>query len=475
MRKSCFLCKQPSFISHVPMALRSQKISSSSRWPKVLAWTGVALAVLIFIGLAVVKMWVNSYLRSAEFRKQISERTAEHLQAQVEIAPIRFATTEFFCDGLKGEGARAGKFSDIKVENVHGEFRLPSVWRMIFGDKKFRVENVDVQRVAVNFFENRLPLSLPRPEKKHKLTEIGRIGVRELSVGWEGGSVSGLAVEAKPVESGWKMTGDGGHVKQRGLPDMDIAALRVVHKEPTLFVQEARLRAEGGEVSVTGEVTEKENVDLQFKATGVNVTPLLPEDWRARLHGRVTGDGRVQISLRDGVSSSPVVSGHAELQQAVLEALPVLEKIANFTKTDRFRRLQLNQVRGDFRHDKNGLHVTNLTVESDRLIVVKGAFTVANGEIDGTFQLGITPAPLQFLPGSQDKVFSAPRDGYAWTSLRITGPVKTPREDLSARLYAAAENAIVEKVESTATQAVGGAVNTAKKGVDGVLGLLFGN
>ena len=457
------------------MARRSVQKSSSSRWFKVLAWTGVVLVVLLFAGLAGVKAWVNSYLRSPEFRKQIAARTAEQLQAQVEISPIRFDTTEFSCAGLVGEGARDGKFSDIRVEDVHGEFRLPSVWRMLFGDKKFRVESVDVQRVAVNFFEKRLPLELPRAKKEDKLTEIGRITVREMLVNWEGGSVTGLAVTGTPVEGGWKIIGDGGRAKQSGLPDMDITALRVVHKEPVLFVQEAKLRAEGGEATVTGEVTEKEKVDLQFKLTGVNVTPLLPDDWKARLHGRVKGDGRIQISLRDGASSLPVVTGHAELQQAVLEALPVLNKIAEFTKTDRFRRLQLNQVHGDFRYDESGLHVTNLVVESERLIMVKGAFTVSNGIIDGTFELGITPAPLQFLPGSQDKVFSAPRDGYAWTPLRITGPVRSPREDLSERLLTAAGNAVVQKVEDTATQAVGSAVGTAKKGVEGVIGLLFGN
>src|SRR5207253_403644 len=130
----------------------------------------VVLVVLAFAGVMALKMWVNSYVRSPEFRRQISERTAEHLQAQVDIAPVRFETSEFFCDGLKGEGARDAKFSDIKIENVRGEFRLPSVWRMLFGDKKFRVESVDVQRVAVNFFENRLPLVLPHPEKKDNMT-----------------------------------------------------------------------------------------------------------------------------------------------------------------------------------------------------------------------------------------------------------------------------------------------------------------
>jgi hypothetical protein len=299
--------------------------------------------------------------------------------------------------------------------------------------------------------------------------------VRELVLAWDGGSVSGLGVVGTPVDGGWKIVGDGGHAKHAGLPEMDIVSLRVVHKEPSLFVQDARLRAEGGEITVTGEVTEKEKVDLQFKANGINVTPLLPEDWRARLHGRVAGDGRVQISLREGATAPTVVTGHAELQQAVLETLPVLDKIAEFTKTDRFRKLMLNQVRGDFRYDQSGLHVSNLVVESERLILVKGAFTVANGQIDGNFEVGITPGPLQWLPGSQDKVFSAPRDGYAWATMHIAGPVRSPREDLSSRLYAAAQNAVVQKVESTATQAVGGAVDTVKKGATGVFDLLFGN
>ena len=456
------------------MALRTSNRPASSRWLKVLTWAGVVLVLLVLAGVMGVKLWVNAYLRSPEFRKQIAARTAEQLQAQVDIAPIRFDTSEFFCDGLKGEGARDGKFSDIKVENVRGEFRLPSVWRMIFGDKKFRVESVDVQRVEVNFFEKRLPLVLPHPEKKDKLTEIGRIGVRELAIAWQGGSVSGLGGTGKPVPGGWQIVGEGGRAKQNGLPAMDIVSLRVVHKEPSLFVEEAKLRAEGGEVTVTGEVTEKESVDLQFKANGVNVTPLLPEDWRARLHGRVAGDGRVQISLRDGPPVPPVVAGHAELQQGVLEALPVLDKIADFTRTDRFRRISLSQVKGDFRYDQNGLQVSNLVVESERLILVKGSFTVVNGQIDGTFELGITPGPLQWLPGSQDKVFSAVRDGYAWATMHVTGPVKSPREDLSGRLYAAAQDAVVQKVESTATQAVGGAVDTVKKGATGVFDLLFG-
>jgi hypothetical protein len=248
-----------------------------------------------------------------------------------------------------------------------------------------------------------------------------------------------------------------------------------MHKEPSLFIQEAKLRGEGGEVSVTGEVTEHEKIDLQCKATGLNVTPLLPDDWRARLHGRLAGEARVRLPLSEIRAGRASITGRAELQQGVLEAMPVMNKLADFTKTDRFRRLTLNQARGDFRVDASGLHVTNLVVESERLITMKGSFSVVNDQIDGAFEVGITPGPLQWLPGSQEKVFTTMRDGYAWTTMRVVGPVSGPREDLSSRLVAAAQGVVVEKVESVANQAVGGAVDTVKKGAAGVLDLLFGN
>jgi len=457
------------------MALHPGIRSPANRWLRILAWTAAVVALVLLVTVLVVKMWINSHLRSPEFRRKLSERTAQHLQAHVEIPPISFETTEFFCDGLTATGAQDAKFSRLKVENVRGEFRLPTVWRMIFGDRKFEVENVDVQRAEVNFSDERLPLTFPKPEKKHKLTQVRRISVRELRVGWDGGSITGLGVAGVPVEGGWQVTGGGGRATARGLPPLDIVSLRVMHKQPALFVEEAKLRQAGGEISVTGEVTEKEKIDLQCKVTGVNVTPLLPEDWRARLHGRVAGEARVQAALRDGTSAAPVITGRAELQQGALETMPVMNMLADFTKTDRFRRLTLNQARGDFRVDDRGLHVSNLVVESERLISVKGGFTVVHGQIDGTFEVGITPGPLQWLPGSQEKVFTTMRDGYAWTTMRVNGPVRTPREDLSSRLVAAAQGAVVEKVESVATQAVGGAVDKMKKGAAGVLDLLFGN
>jgi hypothetical protein len=454
--------------------VRRQTSSSPKKWLKVLAWTLGSLAVLFVIAIVGAKGWINSYLGSPEFLRRMARHSSEEMRARVEISPVRFDGSQFFSDGLQATGGPEANFSDLKITNVRGEFRLPTLWGLLSGDRKVGIDNVDVQHVEANFFDDRIALDLPPHKKREHRGDLGKITVRELRLGWRGGRVSGMGVTATQVERGWQVAGQGGRVMQNGLPSMDIVSMRLVHKEPSLFIQEARLREDGGEISATGEVTAKEKVDLQFKVSGVNVTPLLPEDWRARLHGRISGDARLMYSLREGTGAARVLSGNALLQQGALEALPVLNKIAEFTKTDRFRRLALNQVRGDFRVDDNGLRVTNFVLESERLISVKGQFTIVNDQIDGTFEVGITPGPLQWLPGSQEKVFVTQRDGYAWTTMRITGPVDGPKEDLSSRLVAAAEAAVVQKVESTANQAVGTAVDTVKKGATGVLELLFG-
>ncbi len=74
----------------------------------------------------------------------------------------------------------------------------------------------------------------------------------------------------------------------------------------------------------------------------------------------------------------------------------------------------------------------------------EGACTIAQNKIDGVFQVGVTSASLQWLPGSQARVFTVARDGYFWTPVRVSGPVDHPREDLTKRLLAAAANELLD-------------------------------
>ena len=100
---------------------------------------------------------------------------------------------------------------------------------------------------------------------------------------------------------------------------------------------------------------------------------------------------------------------------------------------------------------------------------MEGAFTVENSMIDGDFQVGVTPASLQWMPGSREKVFMDNHDGYVWAPMRLTGPVDKPNENLSPRLIAAMQGAVIDAGQKVLNEGV----NKGKDAVKGVLDLLL--
>lgn len=461
---------------------RSASTRPTSRlWLKVagvLALLGVVAIVGVFLGF---KSWAMTHLRSAEFRRTMEERAGQDMRGKVEISPIRFEGGQFFSDGLSAIGGPEAGFHSVKIENVRGDFKLPSLWRLIFGDRKGIVDNVEVQRVDADFDDLRTEMSVPG-KKKHGHSDVLNIAVRDVRLRWRSGGLSNLAVKVTPREHGWLFEGNGGRINQLGLPVVDVASIRAMYNEPTFFLQELTVRQDGGEIVASGEFRPKDTADLQFVVKRVNVESFLPDDWRARLHGRLAGDVRALFSTKEGDQSPAQISGALRIEEGQLEALPVLAKIAEFTKTDQFRRMRLDELSGDFKTEPRGVVVSKFVLESKQLLVVRGDFSVLDNVVDGTFDVGITPGPLQYLPGSQEKVFTVNRDGYAWTKMRVTGPTSAVKEDLSSRLTQAATDAAIQKGVDTAKGVLENGVrknaetvlDVGKKGVSGAVDLLFG-
>ena len=466
------------------MSRRQRSISnrpSSRLWLKVLG----ALAALLVLGIAGAflgfKSWAMSYLRSEKFRKMVESNAGQDIRGRVEISPIRFEGGQFYSEGMTALGGPEAGFHSVKIDNVRGDFRLPSLWQVLFGDRKGFVDNVEVQRFDADFDDPRTEISIP-PKSKHRHSEVLNIAVRDTRLKWRGGGLVNLAVKMTPRENGWMFEGSGGRIDQLGIPSIEVTKIRAMYNEPAFFLQELVARHDGGEIVASGELRPQDKADLQFVVKGVNVTPFLPDDWRARLHGRLAGDVRYAFSTRDGDTTPGQISGTVRLEGGQIEALPVLAKIADFTKTDQFRRMRLDELSAEFQAQTNKITVSKFVMESKQLLAVRGAFTIINDQVDGTFDVGITTAPLQWLPGSQEHVFTVNRDGYAWTKMRITGPTSAVKEDLSPRLVAAAESAAIQKVGDTAKgvlengvkKNVDTAVDAARKGVSGAVDLLFG-
>jgi hypothetical protein len=123
-----------------------------------------------------------------------------------------------------------------------------------------------------------------------------------------------------------------------------------------------------------------------------------------------------------------------------VQNLPLLSRVAEFTRTDRFRRLVFDIATADVERDGKTTRVSNMVLQSNGLLRVEGGFTTDTVQMKGVFEVGVTADSLRWIPGSQSHVFTETRPGspgLVWTTVHVSGPIDRPQEDLSNRLLAA--------------------------------------
>ena len=443
------------------------------RWLRVLAWGVPAALVLGIAGLFAAKAAIDAYLRSEDFRRFVAGKAGATLRAEAEVASLQFTGTSVYGESFRARGGKDAAFSELHLEGLRAELSLRR-----FFEKVWQVDSVDVQRVSVRLDGPRAdlpdaPTSTPKkasggggwlPDR----VELAQTTVQDASVLWAGGKLSGVGVQITPEAGGWRIAGSGGRIEQTGLPALDLRAARLLYRAPSLFVQEAEFHQPGGGiVTAVGEVNFEDRADITAKLERVALAPFLTEDWRVRIRGNASGE--VKIRARLPLRAAPEVSGTLTLADGELQALPVLDQIAVFTRTQQFRRLKLTRASAEFRQSGPKLAVTNFIAESEGLIRMEGSFTIEADRIDGIFQVGVTSTSLQWLPGSQARVFTESRAGYLWTPMRMSGPLSKPDEDLTPRLVAAAGDAAIETVKG----AVNETIKTGREAVKGALDLLL--
>jgi hypothetical protein len=437
------------------------------------------LLFLLVVAFFITKAAIDSYLRSDSFRQFVAQKAGGTLHAEAELAPLHFSGMNIFADRFQAKGGPEAAFADLQLEQLRAEISLRK-----FFDKAWLVEHFEVQRLRVNLDGPRAdrlveptgnPLAAPKKESQSESNgwlpnrvEVGRANVLDTQLLWAGGGLRGTALELQPHEGGWQIAGRGGRLEHAKLPPLDVASLQLRYRAPSLFINSAEMRqGSSGALQATGEINFGQQLDIRLTLVNVDAVPYLSDDWRVRAKGNVSGEVTVRSPLP--MVGGPRLQGSLRLANGELTALPVLDQIAVFTRTQQFRRLTLTNASCDFDQQGEKLHVTKFIAESEGLIRMTGDFTVAGGILDGTFQVGVTPGSLQWLPGAQAKVFTESRGGYLWAPMRLTGPVNKPTDDLTPRLAAAAQGAVIEGVQNAA----GEAIKTGKDAAKSVLDLLL--
>lgn len=180
--------------------------------------------------------------------------------------------------------------------------------------------------------------------------------------------------------------------------------------------------------------------DATVHAANVPAAEFLDEYWRLRLTGRLEGD--LDLSGSRGAPANWRADG--ALKGGELNSLPVLDKLATYTRMDRFKRLALDIATASvIPRVGGGTHLEKIVVQSNGLLRIEGTLDLLPGDgIAGDFMVGVTPETLRWLPGAESRVFveKYPQGppGLNWARVKVAGTRAAPQEDLSSRLLGAA-------------------------------------
>ncbi|MEM7600696.1 MAG: hypothetical protein AAF357_04700 [Verrucomicrobiota bacterium] len=411
------------------------------------------LLVLLVVGLLGVRMTIQSWLKGDGFKSWLVSKASTTLQADVELADFGWHGSEVYTDRFVAEGYETAGFSRMELNGIRakaggirdGAFRIPEArinrLDLVFSDDRrkrpptYRDEESEIKGPEIpDWLRRYVP---DRAEVDAIEVAAAKVSVLD-ATGASAFTLAGTEAVIQPDFSTamWEIQGKGGTISLPEQPVIDLKSLAMRWQGDELFIDQCALGIYAdGHVDGTGEIRfgDDGNFDLDLNLSSIRIDELVAPEWQERFDGIIEGPVRVT-----GSPGAFTYEGTMRVNEGVVESVPVLSLIAEYTRNDQFKRITLSEAVTDFESDGETIKLTNLVLQSDGLVRVEGSATIIGEVITGGFQVGVTPGTLRWIPGAERSVFIEQRDGFLWTSMNLTGTLSDPKEDLSGRLVAAA-------------------------------------
>ncbi|MFT6178553.1 MAG: hypothetical protein ACJAQT_004753 [Akkermansiaceae bacterium] len=417
---------------------------------------------------------VRSYLRSDDFRVMLGSQAGGLLDGEAQFTPFVWdgwsVTTEEFSfqgkDGIQDLHAR-GIDAQVDIGAVWGgtyrieEVRLREV--ELIGDfRKKRVDEVSEPEVipvdggsggagSGSFWDRFLPDTL-EVTGIDVATVNGRAVTDDGIWAWRDMTAKirpGTAKKVYDVE----LTGGDITTPLSLVDQLSLKTAKGRYSGDHFYLLSSEFNAlEDARVTMSGDFgMESRAWSMDGGVKGARVEEVIAEDWKQRLMGPL----QLTFSVTGQPDFDARITGKIKIKNGVLTALPVLDRIAAYSNTARFRRLALSEAELDFEKVGSSLELTNIILASEGLVRLEGSMRL-DGDIirKGNFRVGITPGTLAHIPGAETKVFQRGELGLLWTPMVISGTLDSPSEDLSERLIAAAGERMFELVPETGRYAL---------------------
>jgi hypothetical protein len=423
---------------------------------------GLLAGVLLYSG-------IRGYLHSEGFRRLLSEKAGRAAGVQGSFAPFRWDGLAVESSAFEAKGD--GLVRAMRVDDLHTEIGLGGLRRGVWEIRDARARRVEIvmdviggavpgppqaAAPALEKRERKAPAAgrskwLPREVELHHL-ELGEVNVR-LGTGDGEAAASGIRMLLEPDggRGSHRIHATGGTLRMPDgrLPVLRLDETRLRCTEDAVFV--TRFSAgvfEAGRIEAAGE-WDRQAARYSFSGNlgGVKCAEVLDETWARRLTGDIGSDFSVE-----NYAGRPSAHGRLVVRNATLTALPVLDLLAAYADTRRFRMMALSDARADWKWEDDRLVLSNITLASEGLARLEGMLVIRGRELEGDLRLGLVPGSLASIPGAETNVFRPGSHGLLWAPLRLGGTLDKPREDLSKRLIAAAGLRVLENLPQAGEQ-----------------------
>ncbi|MEK7949698.1 hypothetical protein [Luteolibacter soli] len=406
---------------------------------------------------------LRSWLHGESFRHMLATEAGKAIGVTCEFSPFRWSGTSMDTDSFTATGE--GIVKSIDSEGLRVDVGLGGWWQGVWRIDEARARKIEVvvDATAADRVKKSPEVVVPPEAKAKKWYDSmvpHEVDVQMVDVG---NSALKVITKSGPVSingTSWKVTPDAakGSYRAEGLdgtvklpwkwaPPMALGKARLRYHNDSVSLSAADFRVyQSGRLDLNGEMSVKgDGYAFNGHLRDVLCSEVLPETWRQRVSGKVESE----FTVENG-PNGPIVKGSLNHTDGVLTALPLLDALAAYADTTRFRRLALNEGKVDYEWEDGALNLQKIIIGSEGLVRLEGSLKIGKQEqLDGHFRLGLVPGVLARIPGAETIVFSPGERGLLWTTLRITGTLDHPEEDLTERLIEAAGMRMIEIIPET--------------------------
>ena len=438
---------------------RARRRVGSSPGSSTRVWLGRLVIGMLVLGVLLVPggyLWLKNYLSSEGFRSMVNQKVSQVLEAEAAFDEFKWDGMEVTAPMFLAEGE--GLIRRVEAEELKSEVRFaPLLTRRLESQglqlRRLHVE-LDVTRDGPQFEKDRrqaVKFESARIDKLSGMVDFGETALRwaEMRALLKPGQGSG-SYEAS-LSRGQLLT----PLSLFPRLDLEKADLRYSEYGELILKSGSWKVFSSGRLDTEGEIDfVKRDYEFEGSLRDVQCDEVVPEDWAKRISGELMSD----FVVEGEIGRTPLITGELGLSDGHLTALPVLDRIASYTGTERFRRLSLRKAELKFRQEGKRLELTDIVIVSDGLLRIEGSLTIDDEQLDGNLRLGLTPSTLATIPAAAHRVFDPGREGLHWTPVKITGTTSSPQEDLSDRLIAAGFEWMYEMVNGQLVLKEGGKV-----------------